>query len=55
MSTRQDGGTTPVPRELRRLLRDLDADEVDVEAGAASVLGRVLEHGRLLERAPLIG
>jgi hypothetical protein len=38
---------TPVPRELRWLLWDLDADQVDVEACAASVLGRVLENGRL--------
>jgi hypothetical protein len=38
---------TPVPRELRWLLWDLDADQVDIDEGAVSVLGRVLEHGRL--------
>lgn len=38
---------TPVPRELRWLLWDLDADQVDFDECAAAVLGRVLEHGRL--------
>lgn len=44
---RYDGGVTPVPRELRWLLWDVDADRVDVDECAAAVLGRVLEHGRL--------
>jgi hypothetical protein len=44
---RYDVAMTPVPRELRWLLWDLDAENVDVEEGAASILGRVLEHGRL--------
>lgn len=38
---------TSVPRELRWLLWDLDADHVDVDECAAAILGRVLEHGRL--------
>ncbi|MCL4806907.1 MAG: hypothetical protein KJ062_03790 [Thermoanaerobaculia bacterium] len=40
---------TPVPRELRWLLWDLDADQVDVDECASAVLGRVLEHGRLAD------
>lgn len=44
---RHDAVTPSVPRELRWLLGDLDADGVDVEEASTSALGRVLEHGRL--------